>query len=97
MEATDCRRLSYSLYFSGESRDEVGGGVEWGEGGKVFVCLFVLLFFFGGGGAIQKYLKIRGSACVSQPRSSAKVFFFLSLYCFYLLGYIVYNVMLGNF
>ena len=49
--------------------------MEWGEGGKVFVCLFVLLFFLGGGGAIQKYLKIRGSACVSQPRSSAKVFF----------------------
>ena len=79
MEATDCRRLCYSLYFSGESRDEVGG-VEWGEGGKVFVCLFVCLFaclfvFFFGGGAIQKYLKIRGSACVSRPRSSAKVFF----------------------
>ena len=44
----------------------------------LFVCLF---FFFGGGGgrggevAIQKNLKIRGSACVSWPRSSAKVFF----------------------
>ena len=40
----------------------------------LFVCLLVCLFFLGGG-AIQKYLKIRGSACVSRPRSSAKVFF----------------------
>ena len=52
------------------------GGLFQVGGKKVFVCLFVCLFFFGGGGGgIQKNVKIRGSACVSRPRSSAKVFF----------------------
>ena len=42
----------------------------------MFVCLSVCFFGGGGrGGGIQKNVKIRGSACVSRPRSSAKVFF----------------------